>query len=57
MHLHINNLILGTSTPKPGQKLGASESESINVIKETSLPPIRITLASLEEYNILVTNG
>ncbi|XP_063703453.1 uncharacterized protein LOC134833154 [Culicoides brevitarsis] len=44
----------GTSTPKPGQKM---ETESVNLTKETSLPPIRITLASLEEYNSLLTNG
>lgn len=49
----------GTSTPKPQiPKLSKPvDSEDVANPKESPPPPVRITLASLEEYNTLLQNG
>lgn len=48
----------GSSTPKPQiPKLPQKDEQDIANRKDEPPPPIRITLASLEEYNSLLQNG
>lgn len=47
----------GSSTPKPQiPKLIKSNEDEVNS-KEAPPPPVRITLASVEEFNMLLQNG
>jgi hypothetical protein len=48
----------GSMTPKLQNKITPKiDEQDVANIKETPPPPIRITLASVEEYNYLLQNG
>lgn len=47
----------GTNTPKQIPKLAQKDDQDVANKKDEPPPPIRITLASLEEYNSLLQNG
>lgn len=55
---HYNNN-KGTANAKPSINKVSKEDEAPSVVpnKEAPPAPIRITLASLEEYNLLLQNG
>lgn len=52
-------LFSGSITPKPGKvQPKIDEQDIVNIAnKETPPAPIRITLASIDEYNYLLQNG
>jgi hypothetical protein len=48
----------GSMTPKPSKNQPKIDEQDIaNINKDTPPAPIRITLASVEEYNYLLQNG
>lgn len=59
MHNHQNQIlwIKGTSIVKSQILNKVAKEEEPNSLKDSPPAPIRITLASLDEYNILLQNG